>query len=71
MNTRQTKTTKTDRQGFHSASEKPRLVLPDSTRTEAVRIAEREGISLTDFVMYAVAEKVARFELLRPLAKRQ
>ena len=61
---------KIEKRGLQAASEGQRLFLPSSTRTEAVKIAEREGISLTDFVMFAVAEKVARFEMLQPHAKR-
>ena len=70
MRTRQINMIKIEKQGFQSASVEQRLSLPNSTRTEAAKIAEREGISLTDFVMLAVAEKVARFEVLRPLANR-
>jgi len=40
------------------------LRLPRSTRIEAVRIAKHEKISLNHFVALAVAEKIARLELL-------
>jgi hypothetical protein len=59
MRTRQTKPMKIEM-----------LLLPDSTRAEAAKIAEREGISLTDFVMLAVAEKVTRFEIFQPCVNR-
>jgi hypothetical protein len=40
------------------------LRLPQSMRIEAVDIAKREGISLNHFVVLAVAEKIARLEVL-------
>jgi hypothetical protein len=40
------------------------LRLPRSMRMEAVRIAKRKAISLNEFVALAVAEKIARLELL-------
>ena len=40
------------------------LRLPRSMRIEAVRIAKRKAISLNEFVALAVAEKIARSELL-------
>ena len=40
------------------------LRLPQSTRVEAAEIAKREGVSLNQFVALAVAEKIARMELL-------
>lgn len=70
MRTKQVKPMKIEKQGLHVAYANQGLVLPDSTRTQAAKIAEREGISLTDFVMLAVVEKVARFEVFRPLANR-
>lgn len=36
--------------------------LSDSIRRQAEQMAIREGISLEDFVLYAVAEKIARSE---------
>jgi predicted HicB family RNase H-like nuclease len=40
------------------------LRLPRSMRMEAVRVAKNERISLNQFVALAVAEKIARLELL-------
>jgi hypothetical protein len=42
------------------------LRLPRSTRIEAGEIAAREGISLNQFIALAVAEKIARMELMQP-----
>jgi hypothetical protein len=38
------------------------LRLPLSTRLEAINIAQREGLSLNQFIGLAVAEKIARLE---------
>jgi hypothetical protein len=40
------------------------LRLPKSMRIEAVEIAKREGISPNHFIALAVAEKIARLEVL-------
>jgi len=42
------------------------LRLPTSTRNQAAAEAEREGISLNQFVSLAVAEKIARLVLPHP-----
>ena len=42
------------------------LRLPRSMRMEAVSIAKHKKISLNEFVALAVAEKIARLELLNP-----
>jgi len=36
--------------------------LSESIRREAEKMASREGISLEDFILYAVAERMARLE---------
>ena len=38
------------------------LRLPFSTRREAIEIAQREGLSLNQFISLAVAEKITRLE---------
>jgi hypothetical protein len=38
------------------------LRLPFSTRRQAVEIAQREGLSLNQFISLAVAEKITRLE---------
>lgn len=38
------------------------LRLPNSTRRKASELAELEGISLNDFILFAVAEKLVRLE---------
>jgi hypothetical protein len=38
------------------------LRLPFSTRRQAIEIAEREGLSLNQFISLAVAEKITRLE---------
>jgi hypothetical protein len=38
------------------------LELSESLRLKAQEMADRDGISLADFILYAVAEKVARSE---------
>jgi predicted HicB family RNase H-like nuclease len=48
-----------------SESRKPKtfpLRLPLTTRDQAIEAAERDGISLNQFVTLAVAEKIARLE---------
>lgn len=45
------------------------LRLPLSTRIQAAEIAEREGISLNQFITVAIAEKITRLELQDPVAK--
>lgn len=50
-------------------AETMKVVLPNSARTEATRIAEREGISLADFVMLAVVEKLTRCDMNRVIGK--
>jgi len=40
------------------------LRLPLSTRIEAAEIAKREGLSLNQFITFAVSERIARLELL-------
>jgi predicted HicB family RNase H-like nuclease len=39
------------------------LRLPLSTRIQAAQFAEREGISLNQFILVALSEKIERFEL--------
>ena len=36
------------------------------TRAQATEIAEREGISLNQFILVALSEKIARLEFLHP-----
>lgn len=38
------------------------LRLPFSTRRQAIEIAQREGLSLNQFISLAVAEKITRLE---------
>ena len=38
------------------------LRLPKSTRLQAVELAQREGLSLNQFIALAVAEKITRLE---------
>ena len=38
------------------------LRLPFSTRLQAIDIAQREGLSLNQFISLAVAEKITRLE---------
>ena len=38
------------------------LRLPKSTRLQAVDLAQREGLSLNQFIALAVAEKITRLE---------
>ena len=38
------------------------LLLPKGIRRKATELAEAEGISLEDFIMLAVAEKLARID---------
>ena len=42
------------------------LRLALSTRAQATEIADREGISLNQFILVALSEKIARLEFLRP-----
>lgn len=39
------------------------LRLPRSTRAQAYELARREGVSLNQFIVQAVAEKITRMEL--------
>ena len=41
------------------------LRLPKTTRRKANKLADLEGISLEDFIMFAVAEKLARIDSAR------
>jgi hypothetical protein len=40
------------------------LRLPKTTRVQADRLAERQGVSLNEFIRVAVAEKISRLEPL-------
>ena len=41
------------------------LRLPKSTRLQAVEIAKREGLSLNQFIVLAIAEKLTRLSMAR------
>ena len=42
------------------------LRLPKSTRFQASNFAKREGVSLNQFIVLAVGEKIIRMEAMKP-----